>query len=105
LSPDYPEAFAFIRNRLRKRSLVIFLTSLGDPVLSESFMESMNLLCRKHLVMVFMNKPRDIVPVFSSRIDGDDARCTDHMSAHMIWSNLREIEKSLRRKGIMFTAV
>ena len=102
-SPDYQEAFAFIRNRLRKRSLLIFLTSLGDPVLSESFLESMNLLCRKHLVMVFMNKPADIRPLFSTKLAGDSNQIYRHISSHMIWSNLREIEKSLRRKGILLT--
>ncbi|MCI0349275.1 MAG: DUF58 domain-containing protein, partial [Acidobacteriales bacterium] len=37
VTPDYGELFSFIRLRLRRRALLLFLTDLDDPVLAESF--------------------------------------------------------------------
>src|SRR5205085_3123592 len=40
VTPDYEELFTFIRLRLRRRALLVFLTALDDPVLSESFVRN-----------------------------------------------------------------
>ena len=37
VSPDFEEIATFLRLRLRRRALVIFLTALDDPVLAEHF--------------------------------------------------------------------
>jgi hypothetical protein len=52
VNPDYEELATFIRLKLRRRALIMILTSLDDPALAESFIRAIDLTCRRHLVMV-----------------------------------------------------
>ena len=54
VTPDYDELFAFLRTRLRRRALLVFLTALDDPLLAESFARNAKLVCRQHLLLVNM---------------------------------------------------
>ena len=65
VSPDFDELCTFIRLRLRRRTLLFFLTSLDDPVLAESFVRNMDLIRRQHLVLVNMIQPPGVAPVFT----------------------------------------
>ncbi|MCI0746918.1 MAG: DUF58 domain-containing protein [Verrucomicrobia subdivision 3 bacterium] len=100
VTPDFEEVASFIRLRLRRRALLLFLTALDDPVLAENFVKSMELLCRQHLVMVGMIRPAGAAPLFSS----DDVENIDdiyeRLGGHMRWSRLREFEKILGRRGV-----
>ncbi len=100
VSPDYEELASFIRLRLRKRALLIFLTALDDPVIAEHFTKGADLLCRQHLVLVDMLQPPGAVPVFS----GESARNVDdlyrHLGGHWQWHRLRELTQVLQRRGV-----
>ena len=102
-TPDFDEIGAFIRTRLRRRALLLFLTSLDDPVLAEGFVRNMSLLAGQHLVLVNMIQPPDASPLFSrpdvERID-DIYR---HLGGHLQWHSLRELEKVLQRRGVKFS--
>jgi uncharacterized protein (DUF58 family) len=104
VSPDFDELCAFLRVRLRRRALLIFLTSLDDPVLAESFTKQIELLSRQHLVLVNMLRPPDVRPLFS---DAQDISTSDdvyrHLGGHLQWQKLRERENILRRLGVTFT--
>ena len=103
VTPDFDELATFIRLRLRKRALLIFLTALDDPMLAESFVKSMDLLCRQHLVIVDMLQPTGAVPVFS---DASVSRLDDvyrQLGGHWQWHKLRELEKVLQRRGVRFS--
>ena len=65
VTPDFDELCAFIRLRLRRRALLVFLTSLDDPVLADGFVRNMDLICRQHLILVNMLQPPGVKPVFS----------------------------------------
>src|SRR5207249_4933492 len=54
VTPDFDELCSFIRLRLRRRALLVFLTALDDPVLAESFVRNMDLIRRQHLILVNM---------------------------------------------------
>ena len=103
VAPDFDEIATFLRLRLRRRALLVFLTSLDDPVLAESFTRQMNLLCRQHLVLVNMLAPPGAAPVFSR----DDVTSTDDLyrvvGGHLQWRNLRELGKVLERRGVRFS--
>lgn len=102
VTPDFDEVASFIRLRLRRRALLIFLTALDDPVLSESFVRNMDLLCRQHLVLVNMLRPPGADPLFTRddvETAGDLYR---HLGGHLRWHNLRELEKVLHRRGVPF---
>jgi uncharacterized protein (DUF58 family) len=49
VTPDFGELYTFIRMRLRRRALIIFLTSLDDPALAENFVRSVELIRRQHV--------------------------------------------------------
>jgi uncharacterized protein (DUF58 family) len=104
-TPDFEELCAFLRVRLRKRALLIFLTALDDPVLSESFARNIELISRQHLVMVNMMQPPGVRPLFS---DAPAEKLDDLYSAlggHIRWHDLRELEKVLKRRGVTFNLV
>jgi uncharacterized protein (DUF58 family) len=103
ISPDFDEIASFIRTRLRRRALLIFLTSLDDPVLAENFVRNMSLLAGQHLVLVSMIQPAGAVPLFTRGdvFDLDDLYW--HLGGHLRWHNLRELGKVLQRRGVRFT--
>jgi uncharacterized protein (DUF58 family) len=103
VSPDFTDLFTFIGLRLRRRSLLVFLTNLDDPVLAENFMHDIQMISKKHLVLVVMLRPSKARPLFSS----SDLLTTDdlygELAGHITWEGLRKTEKALQRWGIGFT--
>ncbi len=103
VSPDFNDLFTFVANRIPKRSLVIFLTHLDDPVLAENFVDHVDLICRKHLVMATMLKPGHADPLFG----GEPVQAIDDiyraLAGHETWQRLRDIGKRLARRGVGFT--
>ena len=102
VSPDFDEVCAFIRQRLRRRALLVFLTALDDPVAAESFVRNLELIRRQHLVLVNMLPPPGVSPVFS---DPDVASVDDlyrRLGGHLLWQDLRQLEKVLQRRGVRF---
>ncbi len=103
ITPDFDEISSFIRTRLRRRALLIFLTSLDDPVLAETFVRNMSLLAGQHLVLVNMIQPADAAPLFTRPDVGDVDDIYRHLGGHLQWHNLRELEKILQRRGVRFS--
>ena len=103
MTPDFDEVATFIRLRLRRRALLVFLTSLDDPVLAESFVRNMDLIRRQHLVLVNMLQPPGVAPVFSNPNLGSVDELYQHLGGHLLWQNLRELEKVLQRRGVRFS--
>lgn len=103
LSPDYDEVCTFIRLRLRHRALLIFLTSLDDPLLAESFVRNMDLIRRQHLVLVNMLQPPGVSPLFTSPNIATMDDLYQHLGGHLLWQKLRELEKVLQRRGVQFS--
>lgn len=100
VAPDYDELFAFIRTRLRRRALLVFLTALDDALLAESFVRNVDLIRRQHLVLVNMLKPEGAAPLFSA---GDVDTVDDvyrRLGGHLSWQALRELEGQLRSRGV-----
>ena len=103
VTPDYDELCSFIRLRLRRRALLIFLTTLDDPVLAESFVRNLDLIRRHHLVMVNMIQPAGVEPVFTNPHITTTDQLYEHLAGHMQWHQLRELEKVLQRRGVNFS--
>jgi uncharacterized protein (DUF58 family) len=99
-SPDFEEIATFLRLRLRRRSLLLFLTSLDDPVLAESFARSTQLLASRHLVMAGMLRPPGAQPLFrESNVDSEED-IYRRLAGHIAWKRLRELESMLGRRGV-----
>ncbi|HWN96381.1 MAG TPA: DUF58 domain-containing protein, partial [Methylomirabilota bacterium] len=94
------EMSTFIRLRLRRRALLLFLTSLDEPVTAESFVRNMDLLCRQHLVLVNVLQAPGARPVFSNQAIATAQELYGELAGHMRWQQLRELEKILQRRGV-----
>lgn len=103
VTPDFEELCSFIRLRLRKRALLIFLTALDDPMLSESFAKASELISRQHLLIVDMLQPPGAHPLFAEdNVSGLDD-IYRRLGGHLQWHSLRELGKVLQRRGVRFS--
>jgi uncharacterized protein (DUF58 family) len=101
-TPDFEEIASTLRLRLRRRALLLFLTSLDDPVLAEAFVRHARLLCRQHLLIVTMPKPPGADPLFARGDVGGIDDVYRHLGGHLQWHRLRELERVLGRLGVRF---
>jgi uncharacterized protein (DUF58 family) len=100
VSPDFEEIATFLRLQLRRRALLVFLTSLDDPVLAESFTRATHLLAKRHLVLVGMLRPAAAQPLFhDARVDSP-SDIYRQLAGHLSWRKLRELESTLARQGV-----
>lgn len=102
VSPDFDELFTFIGTHVRKRALLVFLTHLDDPLLAESFINTMNVAARRHVMMVNMCRPPGAYPLFSSPDVYQDKGIYEHLVGHMLWNSLSETRRKLRQYGAGF---
>jgi hypothetical protein len=79
---------SFIRLRLRRRALVVFLTALDDPALAESFVRSIELVSHQHLILVNVVQPPGAVPLFSDPNVSDIDDLYERLGGHLRWHNL-----------------
>ncbi len=101
VSPDFDELSAAIRLRVRRRALLVFLTSLDDPLLAEGFVRGMSDVCRRHLVLAGMVKPPGAHPLFSDPSAPTVDALYGNLGGHVRWHTLRELGKVLQRRGAM----
>jgi uncharacterized protein (DUF58 family) len=102
VSPDYDELFTFIGTHVRKRALLLFLTNLDDPVLSESFLKAMTAAARQHVIVVNMLRPPDAYPLFSSADIRSSQGIYQHLVGHMVWESLNDTRRRLKQIGVDF---
>ena len=102
VTPDFEDLAAFLRLRLRRRALLLFLTDLGDAVLAESFVKGLDLLSRHHLVLVGMLRPAGARPVFSDPAVGSPDDLYRALAGHIVWHGLQELAQVLKTRGATF---
>ena len=102
VSPDFNELFTVIATRIRRRALLVFLTHLDDPVLADNFVSRIDLIRRRHLVLVNLLQPPAARPLFS----GDRVETTDdlyrRLGGQMLLTGLQETGKRLNRRGVQY---
>ncbi|HTR42441.1 MAG TPA: DUF58 domain-containing protein [Pseudomonadales bacterium] len=103
VTPDFDELCTFIRLRLRRRALLIFLTALDDPAVTESFVRNLDMIRRQHLILVNMLQLPGVKPLFSN----PGVQVLDdlylELGGHLRWRKLRELQKVLQRLGVQFS--
>jgi uncharacterized protein (DUF58 family) len=99
VSPDFGELAAQVRLRVRRRALLLVLTSVDDPVLAEELVRAVAALRRQHLVLVAAPVPAGARPLFEDpEIDAEE-QIAERLGGHLRWHGLRELEKVLQRDG------
>lgn len=99
VSPDFRELFAFIRTRLRKRTLLLFLANLDSAALAEPFLEGARLVARQHLLAVPLLTAREVRPVFSGAEPQNLDDAWRDLAGHLQWQRLGELGRRLRACG------
>ena len=100
VTPDFNDLFTFLRLRLRRRALLVFLTALDDPALAESFTEKIDLLARQHLVRVNMLRPPEANPLFAGEKVETVGEIYRRLGGHLVWHELRELRNRLHHRGV-----
>jgi uncharacterized protein (DUF58 family) len=103
VSPDFDEICTFIRLRMRRRTLLVFLTALDNPELAASFVKNVELVRRQHLVLVNMLQPPGVGPLFSAPDVNTMGDLYQRLGGHLSWQSLRELKKVLQRRGVHFS--
>jgi uncharacterized protein (DUF58 family) len=103
VTPDFDELCTFIRLRLRRRALLVFLTALDDPAVAESFVRNLDLVRRQHLVLVNMVQPPGVKPLFGNPAVAGIDDLYQELGGHLRWQKLRELQKFLQRRGVQFS--
>jgi uncharacterized protein (DUF58 family) len=102
VAPDFEDIAATLLNRLTKRSLLIFLTSLDDSVTGENFLSAARFLARRHLVMAIMLSPPGTQPLFSAPGVEQTDQIYENIAGHLRWAKLQELRKQLLQAGVLF---
>lgn len=99
-NPGFDEAASFLAARLRRRALLIFFTTLEEPALAEEFLRSIGVLSRRHIVCVAMVRPDAAAPLFSGEeVEGVEG-IYRALGGHLVWHELRELQQTLRLRGV-----
>jgi uncharacterized protein (DUF58 family) len=100
VSPDFAELIAFLELRIRKRSLLLSLTDLSDPMLAEIFSRHSRLLARRHVVVVGRLRDEHTQPLFSGPPPETTNEIYSRLAGHLEWAAFKNLEKNLHRAGI-----
>ena len=103
VNPDFESLFTFIRTRMRRRALLVFLTDLRDPVFAETFAQSSDMVSRQHLLLVNMIQEAGIQPLFENDEVSSHQDMMRQLAGHMVWQGLKEVERELSVTGVTLT--
>ncbi len=104
-SSNLAELVSTLRQRLRRRALLVFLTALDDPLVAEEFERGVRLLARQHLVLVHQVATPGLEPLLHGGIAADLPTIARQFARHFQWKTLRSLASRLRRLGATFALV
>jgi len=105
VSPDFRDVFTSLQLNLRRRSLLVFFTSLDDALLAENFERDIPLLSRRHLVLVNVSRTSAMKPLFEGEPPADlDSLYTD-LAGQMLWNRMRRLQIALQNRGVKLAVV
>lgn len=105
MNPDFEEVFTFLRLRQRRRALVVFLTALDDPGIADGFVDHVDLIARRHVVIANMLNPPGTARLFSREGVVSDDEIYDRLGGHIRWQGLCELGRVLHRRGVAFHTI
>jgi uncharacterized protein (DUF58 family) len=78
--PDYATTFSFVGRQLRRRSLVVLLTDVVDPIAQSLVLAELRELAQKHLVMCLFMNDAAIDDALRSKPENADAAYRVHVA-------------------------
>ena len=102
---DLDELFTFIRMRLRRRALIIFMTDLSDSAAAEEFKQHIGLLASQHYVLVNSIRREGVHPMYETQQDVGESSVSDQIAGHLRWDGLRQLQVELRASGVEFSVL
>lgn len=103
--PDFNEIFTRLRVHLRRRTLLLFLTDLSDPVLEETFQDRLNLINRQHLVLVHTLRGEHTRPLLGGESPETVSGIYQRLAGHLEWDRIRRLQRELQVSGITMHSV
>ena len=103
VSPDFREVFTSLQLNLRRRSLLVFFTSLDDALLADSFERDIPLLARRHLVLVNVRRTAALHPLYTGEPAADLDSLYTGLAGQMLWNRMRALEIALQNRGVKLT--
>lgn len=99
-NPDYEDLFAFVGNRIRRRSLLLIFSAADDPVVARQLCQTLPLLRRKHLVAVHALRPPELAPLFSHGPVDSRTALLEQVAGGLLQQQVARTGRDLRRHGI-----
>lgn len=101
VAPDFEPLMIALRKKLTRRSLIVMLVDLSDPLTAEHFFEALPLINRQHLVLVNMVRPEKARELFSRHSAPEsNGEIYEDLGGHFQWHELKEIGNQLRHLGV-----
>ena len=73
------------------------------PYCGASFIKNIELISKKHVVVIAMLNPYGAAPLFFGKTVSSKSDIYAHLGGHIQWIYLRETEKVLKKHGIRFS--
>jgi uncharacterized protein (DUF58 family) len=105
VSPDFRDVFSSLQLNLRRRTLLVFFTSLDDALLAETFEREVPMLARRHLVLVNVTQTPGVKPLFEEAPPADLDALYGGLAGQMLWNRMRKLKIALQNRGIKLTVV
>ncbi|MBZ5626871.1 MAG: DUF58 domain-containing protein, partial [Acidobacteriia bacterium] len=105
VSPDFREVFTSLQLNLRRRSLVIFFTSLDDAMLADAFEQDVPMVARRHLVLVNVTETAGMKPLFTGEPPADVDAVYAGLAGQLLWNRMRTLEIALHNHGVKLSIV
>jgi len=103
VSPDFRDVFTSLQLNLRRRSLLVFFTSLDDALLADSFERDIPLLARRHLVLVYVGRTAALHPLYTGEAVQDLDGLYSGLAGQMLWNRMRALQIALQNRVVKLT--
>ena len=100
VNPDFGEVCGSLQRKLRRRSLLVFLTCLEDAMLAESFERDVSIMARRHLLLVHLMRSTESRPVFAGHPPGDLDQAYAALAGQLQWNRIRRLQLALQNRGV-----
>jgi uncharacterized protein (DUF58 family) len=105
VSPEFREVFSFIQTVLRRRALIVFLTSLDDPLIAESFANEVGAVARRHLVLADVLRAPGVESLVDAPLPASDDGIYALLAGQMLSNRLHALRLRLERQGVRMAVI